>query len=124
MMFATCWNGSLMRICLFQNVFWRSFGDIVTIAFVILLSTPAAISASEYEKELATGRLEVLSTLPGVLPVHSAMSWIIVSAVYSLPLAIISAVFFWSTLYHVSFMMPFVLLVLYSVALGKAFPHF
>lgn len=113
-----------MRICLFQNVFWRSFGDIVTIAFVILLSTPAAISASEYEKELATGRLEVLSTLPGVLPVHSAMSWIIVSAVYSLPLAIISAVFFWSTLYHVSFMMPFVLLVLYSVALGKALPQF
>lgn len=58
-----------------QNKFWQQFGDIMTTCLVVYFCIPAVIVASRLSSEIKNGQIEILSTLPGVRIMHSAIAW-------------------------------------------------
>lgn len=98
--------------------FWHSFGDIFTIAMVMLISLPAAIIAGEYQKEMNSGMHDFLSTLVVVSTADSVMAWLLCGAVLSIFTAIPCVAVLWLMVEHSDLLIVTISLVACGLALA------
>lgn len=100
--------------------FWHSFGALISIAFVVYFSLPAAFTAGAYRKEVEEGTLDVLSTVPGVRRYHSMISWCLCCALWTILSALPCWVFFTIVLGNpILACIPVVCMTIFGISLGK-----
>jgi hypothetical protein len=101
-----------------QALFWHGFGAMISIALILYVTLPPAVTAGFFRREAAGGQLDVLSTLPGVRQYYSAAAWALSSAIWSLLSFCAVYLFFFLTLKHTDPLLPSLGLLLAAVALA------
>ena len=101
-----------------QSKYWQRFGEIITTCLILYFSIPAALAGGSFSTELRQGRIEVLSTLPGVRVMHSALAWCLCVWHILVFWAVATALFFYFVLWHCNVLIPTVNLVLLGAALA------
>lgn len=91
----------------------------MTIALIVFFTLPTAIALGEFKREWEEGQLDMLSTLPSVCILHSAVAWCGVAAVGVAVLALLGLLFFHTILVKSNILIPILGLVLMSFSLGK-----
>ena len=91
-----------------------------TTALILFFSIPAAVVAGTFSREVSGGQLDILSSLPGVRVVHSAIAWCLCGACWLTISFLISLLFFWNVLRYSDPLVPAINLMLCGIALGTS----
>jgi ABC-type multidrug transport system ATPase subunit len=101
-----------------QSKFWQQFGEIITTCLIIYFCIPAALVGGKLSQELRLGHIEVLSTLPGVRVMHSALAWCVGCWAMVLLWAVAAVVFFNIVLVGCNALIPTLTLLLLGMSLA------
>lgn len=101
-----------------ESKFWQQFGEIITTALIVYFSIPAALAGGKFSNELKLGHIEMLSTIPGVRLMHSALAWCICVAAMLGIWGLAVFLFFSVTLNFCTVFIPVINLFLLGVALA------
>ena len=78
-----------------QDLYWHAYGTLITIAFIVYICLPAAVTSGACQREFEDGTLDVLSTV-GVRCYHNGLAWLLSSVLWStlstVPCALLLAV--------------------------------
>jgi hypothetical protein len=92
----------------------------LTVGLVLFFAIPSAICGGYYRKEVGGGQLDVLSTLPGVRNIHSAIAWCICSTLITILIFAIAWLFFSAVGLKSPSLLPAITLLLLGSALGMS----
>lgn len=102
-----------------QQLFFHTFGSILSITLIIFFSLPAAVIGGSYLKEVSGGHLDVLSTYPQLRQYHSSLAWCLCGMLWVFASFFVTWIFFLCILTHSSALIPSLALLFCGWSLGK-----